>query len=383
MVVLTVDGLRARALGCYGNTWFGTPAIDELASGGRVFDRVLAESTDLEPNVRAWWTGRHALDQRGEAAVPLMKQLADEGYLCRLVTDDRAISAAGESAGFDEVTCVGGEVEAPAAEVFDTAIGRALETAADVLGEWSAEYEQPRLLWVHLRGMMAPWDAPTEFAEQLRDEDDPVIEASIEVPDSALPDGRDADAAFLAGCRYAAQVMTLDRTFGALDNLLGELWPESPATVVLAGTRGFALGEHGVVGLGEIAYREQFHVPLVVRAAGVPATTRSASLLQTSDLHRLLLQLATNRPLAPAERMVAVGRCHDSMYLETEEWSYVADGESSPRLFVQPDDAWQANDVASLCPSEVQRLETLRTQVTDAAAAGDPWHRMQPATRED
>jgi len=48
LIVLIVDGLRARALGAYGNTAYETPALDQLASESLLFDRVLGESTDLD-----------------------------------------------------------------------------------------------------------------------------------------------------------------------------------------------------------------------------------------------------------------------------------------------------------------------------------------------
>lgn len=381
MVVLTVDGLRARALGCYGNTWFDTPALDQLAGGGQVFDRVLAETTDLQQVFDALFSGRHTLDATRPSAETLLAELSGEGYLCHLVTDEPDLASRPEAADFDEVTVVSGNATERAAEVFDTSIGRTLEAAADVLGEWSAEYEQPRMLWVHLRGLMAPWDAPLELAESLVDEDDPELTVGVEVAHGEIErDEAGSDAAFLAGCRYAAQVMTLDRALGALDNLLAELWPESPASLVLAGTRGFALGEHGVLGLGEVAYRELLHVPLVVRSGGTPAMTREAGLLQTSDLATLLVQLAKQEPLAPLQRMVAVGRSGDSMYLETDDWSLVSEGEESPRLFVQPDDAWQANDVASLCRADVELLEALRTKIESAASSGAEWRQFDLAT---
>lgn len=379
VIVLMIDGLRARALGAYGNTSHPTPSLDKLASESLVFDRFLSESTDLADCYDALWQGRHALDLRSPAGDDLIARLTAEGYLCHLVTDEPEIAGRAEAKKFDQVTLVKTGLSMPASEVFNTAIGRTIETAADILGEWSAEYEQPRLLWVHLKGMIAPWDAPAELAEELRDEDDPELVPSVEVPHGKVAEGDEgADEAFLASCRYAAQVMVLDQALGALDHLLIELWPETPATIVLAGVRGFALGEHRQMGIEGPAHRELFHLPLLVRSRGVAELRRSAAFVQPSDFFTLLTTLANSDSLSVLPRKVAGGKSGKSRYLETGDWSYVdRSTDEPPQLFVQPDDAWQANNVASRCHEQIEQLAQLSESICVARQQGVAWNLLQ------
>jgi arylsulfatase A-like enzyme len=44
ILVVTIDRLPAWILPAYGSTWVSTPAIDNVAGGGLVFDRVIARS---------------------------------------------------------------------------------------------------------------------------------------------------------------------------------------------------------------------------------------------------------------------------------------------------------------------------------------------------
>ncbi len=50
IVFITVDTLRADYLGCYGNEWIETPAIDSLADNGIVFDRAYSPSSTTMPS---------------------------------------------------------------------------------------------------------------------------------------------------------------------------------------------------------------------------------------------------------------------------------------------------------------------------------------------
>lgn len=391
VIVVMVDGLRARALGAYGNTSYSTPALDKLASESLVFDRYLSESTTLSDAYDALWWGRHTLDTRSTEGGDLVARLVTNDYLCHLVTDEPEVASRAESEAFEQVTLVEHDVTEPAEEVFDTAIGRTVEAAANILGEWASEYEQPRLLWLHLKGMTAAWDAPTDLPEELRDEDDPELEPTIEVPHGLVAEGDDGlDEAFVASCRYAGQVMALDQALRALDRLLVELWPETPATIVLAGVRGFALGEHGRLGIEGPAYRELFHVPLLVRSPGVPGLRRNAGLLQPSDLPALLESLTATDTLPVAPGSVAVGKSGESLFLETDDWSYVVPSpDEPPQLFVAPDDAWQANNIASRCHEQIDQFAEYQQAIHAASQRGETWRQLefaptpQPSTTGD
>ena len=45
-IILVARGLQLGALGCYGNAWIDTPALDTLAAEGIVFDQHFADNVD-------------------------------------------------------------------------------------------------------------------------------------------------------------------------------------------------------------------------------------------------------------------------------------------------------------------------------------------------
>lgn len=385
LVLITIDGLRARALGAYGNASYETPSLDQFASQSLVFDRFLVETTCIESAFDSLCTGHHALSATSTADPHLLAALREQGYVIRMVTDEPLVAQRKHTSMFDEVTLVEMDSNQPADDIFDTAIGKTLQAAADVLGEWSTEYEQPRMLWIHMKGLTASWDAPPELAASQLDDDDPELSVSTVSPKGQLTDEQQAsDEAFLASCRYAAQVMVLDRCFGGLLGLVEELYPETPPTLMLAGLRGFALGEHGRLGLGGPAYRELLHAPLVVRGAKVSVLQRTASLVQTSDLPSMIQQLATEKPLTPPRRLVAVGLADNSHSYETNDWSLVSRSGATPidELFVQPDDPWQANNVATRCYDELQQFDALRKTISKRATSGEDWAKLELLSRE-
>src|SRR5262249_41694169 len=54
LLVIHVSGLHLGYLGCYGNDWISTPAIDRLAAEGVVFDQHFADCLGQWPTT---WTG--------------------------------------------------------------------------------------------------------------------------------------------------------------------------------------------------------------------------------------------------------------------------------------------------------------------------------------
>jgi hypothetical protein len=355
VLVIAVDGLRAAALGAYGNTSFATPALDELAADSRVCDWCFGESVALPTIYRALW--------RSES--PLIGSLAERGFATTLITDDQAI------AGFDGAEDFQSRVQLPSAEAIraedptDTAIGRLFTAASESLERASAS---PRLVWIHSRGMYGPWDAPLELQEELlaRDEGDPPPQDIVEPPDLWLDAAGDPDAAFRWSCAYAAQVMILDACLAGLVQTVAAS-DGHPWLVVLMGLRGFPLGEHGRIGgVDGRLYAEQLQVPLLWRIPGGNSKLeRSQQLVSPADVPAGLLG-ALEGKLRSVERdaLQSVGPTGERA-IRTADWclrceppaseSLTAD-ETECQLFVRPDDRWEANDVAGLCPDVVESL---------------------------
>ena len=58
-IIISLGGVTAASLGCYGNGWIETPNLDRLAADGFVFDHCFADGPCPLAARQAWWTGRH------------------------------------------------------------------------------------------------------------------------------------------------------------------------------------------------------------------------------------------------------------------------------------------------------------------------------------
>jgi arylsulfatase A-like enzyme len=266
VLVIVVDGLRASALGAYGNTSHATPALDHFAAESLLLDWCFAPSPDLPDVYRALWHSRRSTQDPTAASLPRL--FAEAGYTTTLVTDDHSLVAYNSAEDFDEIVQVAsslttGSIAERAHVSSETELSRAFSAATKQVGE--VRHKKSRLVWFHARGMYGPWDAPIELQESLRGEDDPLPIDSIAPPNILTNSADDPDAAFRYACAYAAQVMVLDESVEFLLDATNAR-PGGEWLVTLLGARGFPLGEHGRIGgVDPRTHVEQLQVPWLIR----------------------------------------------------------------------------------------------------------------------
>ncbi len=333
--VLAIDGLRAAALGAYGQTAYEMPAFDALAAESIVYDWCYASTP--EP------AGTYA---RLGTAIPSNAWL---------VTDDQRLGDQHRGA-FAESRVVSTEPASASAESIEqTTAAAAWEAIAAETVRW-AEADSSPLLWVHTKGLLHPWDAPAALYDSLLDDDDPEIDSSIEVPDGTVEPDELAEAALAASCRYAAGVMTLDACLAGWLDLVAGLMEGRNYRLIVAGVRGFALGEHGYLGAADDRlFSEIQQVPLF--AAGMLGDRRF-----TRESLPLTLLTAMQSLLAGGLPSGSEARLHADSgpeALVTSDWMLrqdPADAENA-ELYVKPDDRWEQNDIAKLEEQAVQELQ--------------------------
>src|SRR5262249_48215452 len=161
------------------NTWIRTPQLDHLACQSFVFDQAAIHSPTLESFYRGCWLGQRAA-VAPEARGLSLAQLANlAGLHTALLTDDPHVNVLPWAADF-----LGGVViESPAvqqavSDIAETQMARLFGAVID----WLESPPQPFLLWVHVRGMAAPWDGPLELRNQYAEEDDPLPPDFVAVP---------------------------------------------------------------------------------------------------------------------------------------------------------------------------------------------------------
>ncbi|BBO33506.1 sulfatase-like hydrolase/transferase [Lacipirellula parvula] len=390
-IVIAVDGLRASALGAYGNAWHPTPALDRLASESLLFDWMMVDSPALAGFYRAAWLGVPAPYDGVEPtnlkplaaahSAGLLPQLLAAGIAASLTTDDVWLAEQGDQLGFRDVRALEFPQPATAESMADTELAQLFAIAADQLEQWSvaedsatAGAEPPRLLWLHARGYHGAWDAPIELRQSLLDEDDP--EAPTFVTPPLRLETTNSDELLLQRASYAAQTTILDECIGMLLEMLTATGLAESTAVLVVGCRGFALGEHGAAG-SEVhdLYGEVTHIPCILRRPdGAPvAPPRASELVQPADLAPYLLEWLgcslppspsdASQPIPARDRVVAIGK-HGEMAMRTQSWllrqaaksSELSEAEPTIELFAKPDDRWEANEIADRCPDDVAEL---------------------------
>ncbi len=374
-ICLVVDGLRASALGAYGNTTSPTPQLDTLASRSAVVEWFLADSPHLDRFCRSVWQGSHAARQEipaGQSSV--LETLKQDGVELRLVTDEPCLTQQPEFNQFEQVEIVEPTAEQPAERIADTAMAHFCTAAVEKLELWQAD-GAGSLSWVHMRGLFGPWDAPSALRAEILDEEDPPAAEFLDPP-GALRDVVDPDVLLVHRAAYAAQMAVADACLGALCCAIDEIMADRETLVMLLGSRGFALGEHGSIG-GDCCelFGERLHLPWLLHVCDDQTPRpRLTGLAQPADVGATLLDwfglqpdghpcdgqsvlpqlksgTCTMRELAVAEG----DQCEQAV--RTPAWLLRQDGSGDQRqLFAKADDRWECNDVAALCPEVVDRL---------------------------
>ncbi len=387
VICLIVDRLNAGFLGPYGNSWTETVHFDRLAAQSFVFDQALIDSPDLTRLYRSLWHGWHAMrtdEPRAERA-SLVRLLAEHGVNTRFCSDVAAVADPELLAAFDEqIRCDAPHLTAPAESIDQTHLGRCFATLVDALERMT----EPYLFWVHLASLGTTWDAPLEYRERYRAEDDPAPWQSTTVPGLSLASDHDPDVLLPLAHAYAGQVAVLDQCVGGLLEYIDQARTPDPTLLVLMSPRGFPLGEHLQVGAqGTTLHGPLVHVPLMMRFPdGLGAAGRSQALVEPSDVWATLLDWCQvePRPTSPTghsllplvrgdteslrDRLGVTGAGQQA--LRTPAW-YFRQGEQA-ELFAKPDDRWEVNNVAPRFPELADAFTAALAEYTRQLQADAP-----------
>ena len=285
VVLVTIDTLRADALGFAGNTRVATPHLDRLAAAGRVFPNAHAHNVVTLPSHANLLTGlyphQHGIrDNTGfvlPAGIPTLATVlqaagyATGAFVGAYPLDSRFGLARGFDVYDDRTTLGAGEHQFVLAERRgDEVVGAALEW-------WRRQRGRPRFLWVHLYDPHARYDPPEPFRGRYRD------------------------------APYLGEVAAVDAFLGPL--LVPHLEGREPGAVIaVTSDHGEALGEHGETTHGLFAYEATLRVPLVLWGRGV-ARGRDGRWARHVDLFPTLLAsagvAAPARPARPGRSLLA------------------------------------------------------------------------------
>ncbi len=411
-----MDGLNARFLGAYGNTWVQTPFLDQLASRSKVAEYFIAEAFDKSVLMQRLADVSASLWESN--TFPVEPNLY--GFeKTTLITDDGTFASDFGNL-FQAVEWVQIENESSADIQTDSQPETHFERLFSVAALYdshmdSGDFDDAKaseLVWIHSSGMSLRWDAPLEMQEHFKGESDPEPRAFSSPPFLTLDDHFDPDQRTEILHAYAAEIRSLDES---LERYFEATEPKDSSVgaslTLFCGLRGYPLGEHLHVGIppenkrrpeavstvddtgpADELFCENLHVPFFLTSNALsidssePDETsltgdrtqcdgdRIDRFLQTSDIAVVIkkwLESPESGDLEIPARAVAISTCRDQSRIQTDDWSLILrsiqtsnlsdmpDVENGirRRLFAKPDDRLEINEVSGICEEIADDLE--------------------------
>jgi len=370
--LITIDTLRADALGSYGHTAAATPRLDALAAEGVRFTAAHAHNVTTLASHANILTGRYPVDHgvrdnagfRLPASLPTLATLLhDRGYRTGAVVSAFPLDGRfGLSRGFDEYDdrFVG---SAPRPALLEQE-RPGTETVARAVAWLQARRDTPAFCWVHLYEPHYPYAPPEPLASRFR------------------------------GAPYDGEVAAADAALAPLLDPLLSAGRASDTLVVVTSDHGESLGEHGEATHGIFAYEATLRVPLILYAPGSLDTRVVNRPVRHVDILPTVLD-AVGVPAPPGLRGVsllplvraaarsddALARSDDDSYFEAlsgmlnRGWAPLTGVIRGSGKFIElpiPELYDLAADPAeqrNLAETEPQRRDTLRTALAPFAAA--------------
>ncbi|HUF23718.1 MAG TPA: sulfatase-like hydrolase/transferase [Vicinamibacterales bacterium] len=248
VLLVTIDTLRADALGSYGGR-ARTPNLDRLAEDGVRFTFAHAHAVVTLPSHASILTGRYPFEhgvrdnagfRLGDEALTLAEMARARGMATGAFIGAFPLNREfGLAQGFDVYDDLGGLDVAPSDFAFsERPAGEVVEKAR----AWIGAQHGPWLAWVHVFDPHSPYAPPPPYAAEY---------------------ARDP---------YAGEVAYTDSALGPLLDLARAA--TRPTTIIVTSDHGEGLGDHGEATHGVFAYESTLRVPLIVAQAG--AGTREA-----------------------------------------------------------------------------------------------------------
>jgi len=334
VIVIVSDTCRPDRLGCYGNTWMHTPALDRLAGESVVFDNCTLSSFPTLPHRADCFLGRLSCPEFGWGPMPrehatLAELLTAGGVVTQLIHDTPHLTAKGHyyERGFQGYQWIRGqEGDCPLTRENDVppmdwpaeldrydipehynhtrqrldfpgeAGHHSPRTVAQACRWLETNHRAERFfLWVDLFDPHEPWDAPDWLTALYYEGDFP--EHRVRHPRYAATDFLTEDELRWCHAAYCGELTLVDKGIGVLLRKIEDLGLLDDTAIVFTSDHGFYLGEHGRIGKSGSAadpwplYQEIVREPLLIRLPDGPRGERKSQLVQPVDLRPTILDL--------------------------------------------------------------------------------------------
>ncbi|MCH2102529.1 MAG: sulfatase [Planctomycetes bacterium] len=317
VVVIVIDTLRADRMSLHGCERNTTPAIDEWAKEGVIFDRANSASSWTVPSMGMLLTGRY---RQGSGKTFTSNQrllsqvLQAAGYrTIGIVANPVLNSLQGFDAGYEQYELTEGSYEAALTE---RRWGWPSNVVVDKGIRWMREFrdERPFMLYLHLMDPHYPYapqkGVPFSWKDDLSKERRDHYEGNLSKADKGAIDDELYKRMEQQLAAYDTEILETDQELERLFTYLKESGLSEDTLVVLTSDHGEGLWEHSskdgwvnegsftqsIVpelyrGHGEQLYGELVHVPLVFVGPGVPKDLRDTRTVSLVDVVPTILSL--------------------------------------------------------------------------------------------
>ena len=280
LILISVDTLRADALGTYGYPADVSPRLDRLAAEGVLFEDVITTIGKTGPAFASLFTSlyppTHGARRNGVAMRPdvptLAELLRDSGFdtaafisnwtlRSRLAAVHRGFQHYDEEFTRKRNAFGAHERDAP------TLIRAAIEWLGG-----RTDRSRPLFLWVHLSEPHTPFELHDNFVLK-------------------PPPKNERRSGWQKRWRYASEVKFTDHQIGRLLEQMKELVDLDRALIVFVADHGESLGEHGYWGHGKNARWPNLRIPLILVGPDLPAGKRVATPASIIDVMPTVLEL--------------------------------------------------------------------------------------------
>jgi len=283
LVLLSVDTLRADAVGVYGAEDAKTPAIDALAAAGILFEDAHTTIGKTGPAFASIFTslyppthGARRNAQRMRTDIPVLAGLLGEaGYEAAAFISNWTLRSdlVGLDRGFDhydeefnEARNAVGVMERHADDIAKAA-ERWLRRRADD----EERSDRPLFLWVHFSDPHSPYLERTGFTPP-------------------APPREERTSGWQKRWRYQSEVNYVDHWLGRLSETIEELLPGPRYTLFLS-DHGESMGEHSYWGHGKNVHWPNARIPMILAGPGLPAGLEVQAPVGVVDVLPTVLEL--------------------------------------------------------------------------------------------